>query len=30
MSPVSPDDPYERKRVKVLDAEMAYIEAGEG
>ena len=30
MSPVSPNDPYERKRVKVLDAEMAYIEAGEG
>ena len=30
MSPVSPDDPYERKRVRVLDAEMAYIEAGEG
>ena len=30
MSPISPDDPYERKRVRVLGAEMAYIEAGEG
>ena len=27
---LSPIDPYPRKRLKVLDAEMAYIEAGEG
>lgn len=29
-SSVSPADPYERKRVAVLDTEMAYVEAGEG
>jgi haloalkane dehalogenase len=27
---ISPDDRYERKRVKVLDSEMAYVEVGEG
>ncbi len=30
MSPVSPADPYARKRVRVGDARMAYVEAGEG
>lgn len=29
-SPVSPADLYERKRVAVLDTEMAYVETGEG
>ena len=29
-SSVSPADQYERKRVAVLDTEMAYVEAGEG
>ncbi len=29
-SSVSPADPYERKRVAVLDTEMAYVETGEG
>ncbi len=27
---ISPIDPYPRKRLKVLDAQMAYVEAGEG
>lgn len=27
---ISPDDPYERKRLKVLDTEMAYVDTGEG
>ncbi len=27
---ISPQDPYERKRVAVLDSEMAYIDTGEG
>ncbi len=30
MCPVSAKDPYVRRRVRVLDAEMAYVEAGEG
>jgi haloalkane dehalogenase len=30
MSPLSAADPYPRKRVSVLDAEMAYVEAGAG
>lgn len=29
-SPVSPADPYERRRVAVLGTEMAYVETGEG
>jgi len=28
--PISAVDPYERKRVAVLDSEMAYIDIGEG
>jgi len=30
MSTISADDPYERKRVSVLDSEMAYIDTGAG
>ena len=29
-NPISPADPYERRRVAVLDTEMAYVDAGEG
>lgn len=27
---ISPNDPYDRKRISVLDSEMAYIDTGEG
>lgn len=27
---ISPDDPFERKRIPILDSEMAYIDEGEG
>ena len=29
-SPISPHDPYTRRRVKVLDSEIAYIDVGSG
>ena len=28
--PISPHDPYTRRRVKVLDSEMVYIDVGSG
>ena len=30
MSPISANDPYERKRVAVLDSEIAYVDTGTG
>jgi len=29
-TPISPTDPYERRRVAVLDTEMAYVDTGAG
>lgn len=29
-SNISADDPYQRQRIKVLDSEMAYVDAGQG
>lgn len=29
-APISPNDPYKRKRVQVLDSEMAYVDSGAG